>query len=256
MKSKMMKLLAGASLLSLTALGAVPAGASPGPIVMNGSFTPGDYGTSYGVITSQGGTYEPLPANSTYLPGWTVSGTTADAVDWIGTYWSAPSGYAYSIDLNGGTASGSISQTLTTVPGATYVVSFSLAGNFDVSNYGASRMATVTATGGSPESFTFNEPTGWSHSSMGWQSETYQFTATSDSTTLTFTGDPNTSAWGPVISAVSAYMTPATSGAQCKDGGWQTHSVPGTFMPFANQGMCVSYFATAGDVPIGSANSN
>ena len=251
MRSKVLKLLAGVSLLSLTALGAVPAGASPANIVQNGSFLNGTH--------SPGSFVDLNPTSGTQISDWTVSSGT---VDWIGSYWTTPNN-GYSVDLNG-INPGAISQTLSTVPGATYVVSFSLAGNFDNIYYSeytnlssqTTKSTTVSATGNPSGNYAATYFSGWGHSSMGWQTETYQFTATGNSTTLTFAGDPTAGGWGPVISAVSAYELVASSGAQCKDGGWQMYSNPTTLQPFVNQGMCVSYFATAGDVPIGSANSH
>ena len=86
---------------------------------------------------------------------------------------------------------------------------------------------------------------------MGFQLEHYVFTAKSTSTTLMFFGDPETRVWGPVIADVSV-----TVGAQCKNDGWQSLIDPITGVAFANQGQCVSYFAKAGYVPIGSSNSS
>ncbi len=84
---------------------------------------------------------------------------------------------------------------------------------------------------------------------------TYQFSATSDSTTLTFTGDLNTGGFGPMIADVSVIQV-AGIGAQCKNGGWEILPHPLTLLPFMKQGQCVSYFATLGDAPVGSSNNS
>ncbi len=252
MKSGITKLLTGLSLVSVSFLGALPAGATQGSFT-NGNFASGSYTPNY-----LGAGYDTLRGGSTAITGWTVGG---DSVDWINTYWTAPGGN--SIDLNGNNP-GSISQTFATVSGATYDVSFSYAGNFD--NYGnastgfgsnTSKQGTVQASGilNAPDYFYANWFSGWSHGNMGWASTTYPFAATSDATALTFTGDSNTGGWGPVIADVSVVRVP-TSGVQCKDSGWQLYSNPSTLMPFMNQGQCVSYFATNHGVPIGSSNSS
>ena len=87
---------------------------------------------------------------------------------------------------------------------------------------------------------------------MGFQLEHFVFTAAATSTTLTFVGDPETSAYGPVIADVSVTV----GGAQCKNDGWQSLIDPITHVAFANQGQCVSYVAKAGYVPIGSSKSS
>ena len=257
MKSGITKLLTGLSLVSVSFLGAVPAGASPvvAPFT-NGNFANGNY-------VDNGWGLDTLPGGSTNISGWTVGG---DSVDWINTWWTVSDGR--SIDLNGNKP-GSISQTFATVSGATYDVSFSYAGNFDNFLYDMglfttiyTRNGTVQATDNAPQTFTatdlfVNNKSTWSHTNMGWASTTYQFTATSDTTTLTFTGDPNTGGYGPVIADVSVSSELlASSGAQCKGGGWKIYSNPTTSFPFMNQGQCVSYFATLGDTPIGSSNSS
>lgn len=249
-----LKVVSGLGVACVAALGAVPAGAAPATVVTNGSFEMGGYQSSTNSSGSPLG-YEMIPSGSTDITGWTAStldgSSSSDAVDWVNSYWTAEDG-TMSIDLNGN-APGEISQTLTTSPGLTYNVTFWLSGNFD-SLANMTRTATVDACAiacSPAQSYTFNWFPDWSHANMGWTEETYTFTATSNSTTLTFSGDPNTQAWGPVIDNVSAAPTVATSGAQCKDGGWRVLANPSTLMGFMNQGSCVSYFATQGDVPIG-----
>ncbi|MBI3342508.1 DUF642 domain-containing protein, partial [Candidatus Curtissbacteria bacterium] len=82
----------------------------------NGSF---ESGTDPGVFTT-------VNPGGTNITGWNVD---SGNVDYIGTYWPASNGVR-SVDMNGLTA-GSISQSLTTVVGATYNVTFDLSGNPD-----------------------------------------------------------------------------------------------------------------------------
>ncbi len=241
MKSGITSLLTGLSMVLVSCLGAVPAGAAPAV----GSFTNGTFANVSGLYSDNGLGYETLRDGSTDISGWKVAG----AVDWINTYWKAPGGN--SIDLNGDGVGG-VSQTFDTIIGATYDVSFWLAGNFDLGSTSNRWTAMVwTLRPGNVKYFTVTEPDTWSHQAMGFQLEHYVFTAKSTSTTLMFFGDPETRVWGPVIADVSV-----TVGAQCKNDGWQSLINPITGAAFANQGQCVSYFAKAGYVPIGSSKSS
>lgn len=212
----------------------------------NGNFESGTY--------VDGGGFETLAAvtpTAGAMTGWTV---TSGSVDWISSYWQQPSGLTMSIDMNGTPVAGQpstvgvLAQTFATDVNATYVVQFQLAGN---PTCGPSTKAmSVTASGTAPETYSF-DTLGMSTTSMGWTTVAYSFTATSSGTTLTFAADPaNTSNCGAALAGVTLTET-AASGAQCKNGGWQTMFQPdGT--PFKNQGACVSYYATSGQTPIGS----
>ena len=137
------------------------------------------------------------------LDGWTIGGT----VDLINTYWTPASG-SYSLDLNGGGA-GSISQSFATVVGQTYNVSFSLAGN-PVGGGDKFFYASVNA----PITYTFDID-GKTTTNMGWVRKSFSFVATSDTSTLSFVGDPYHSYYGAAlddISVMAAVPEPATYG--------------------------------------------
>ena len=125
------------------------------------------------------------------LDGWTIGGT----VDLINTYWAPASG-GYSLDLNGGGA-GSIWQSFATVVGQTYNVSFSLAGN-PVAAGDKSFHAGVNA----PITYTFNTD-GKTPASMGWVRKSFSFVAVSDTSTLSFVGDPYNSYYGAALDDIS-----------------------------------------------------
>lgn len=239
--------LTGAAALAVAtaALGASPALAAGG--FTNGNFETGSY-------TDGGNGFETLSAGSataSAMTGWTVTG---GSVDWISSYWQEPAGVTKSIDMNGTATAGQpnpagvLSQQFATDVNATYVVQFQLAGNPECGP--STKKVSVSATGATALSYT-SGTSGTTTGNMGWTPNGYSFVATSDSTTLTFTADPgNTSDCGAALADVSVTETAAT-GAQCKDGGWQTMFEPdGT--PFSNQGDCVSYYATSGQTPIGS----
>lgn len=189
--------------------------------------------------TNDPGAVEQLSAGSTVLTGWTIS---AGSIDWIGTYWTAQNG-ARSLDLSGAGA-GAVSQTLATTIGKAYSVTFYLAGN--PAGAPAVKNLTVSATGASPASYTF-DTTGHSTSSMGWTLKEYSFSATSASTVLSFTSLTDSNA-GPALDNIVVTEKVASSstggpGAACKKGAWKT-MFDKAGHPFRNQGACVSYYAS------------
>jgi choice-of-anchor C domain-containing protein len=194
----------------------------------NGSFETGAYADG-------GGGFQQLDAPNASIDGWSVD---SGSVDWVGTYWTAPDG-AMSLDLSGADA-GSISQTFDTTIGNTYTVAFLLSGN----PAGPPSLKTVelTATGGTTGLYS-HDTTGSDLTTMVWTPETYEFLATSASTTITFqstTAGP----FGPALDNVVVSESVPTKD-ECKNGGWQS-MIDNTGNTFKNQGDCVSYFATKG----------
>jgi len=168
-------------------------------LLQNGDFASGPAIVFPGFTTVQAG--DPSITN------WTVTGYS---VDYIGNYWQAPDGATRSIDLDGsppydngsGSAQSGIQQAFATTPGATYQVSFYLAGNPDGSP--SSKQVLVTTVGSNTYTF---DASGTSKGSMGWTLESFDFTATSTSTTLSF--DSQTPGYyGPVIGEVSVSQIP------------------------------------------------
>jgi len=192
--------------------------------------------------------FQRLASGATTIPGWTV---TSGDVDWIGTYWQAQQG-TKSIDLDGA-ANGAISQIFDTISGKTYFVSFYLSGN--PADGPAIKTLTVNATGGATTTYSYDTSvTGNTLADMKWAAAGYSFTASGATATLTFTSTTTPVGWGPALDNVVVTQV-ATSGAQCKNGGWATglfldsNNAP---LTFKNQGDCVSYFATSGQTPIGA----
>ena len=122
--------------------------------------------------------FDSLAPGSTAITGWTVVG---DGIDYIGAFWAAAEGSRSLDTLSCGT-SGGVSQSFDTVPGATYEVGFSLAGNPD----GGVKTLSASAAG-TTANFTF-DTAGSSLVNMGWAAHTFNFTASAASTTLTFLG--------------------------------------------------------------------
>ena len=196
--------------------------------VSNGSFESGTFTTN---------PFDTLTVGATDLTGWTVD---SGSIDWIGSYWRAAEGLR-SIDLNG-FDSGTISQTLATTIGNTYIVTFDLSGN----PVGDPTLKTLTfgASGAATNTYTFDTAVAANTlDAMKWAEHTYSFLATSSSSVLTFTSTI-AGAYGPALDNVIVTEIVPTA-ADCKDGGWPTMiDVQGN--GFKNQGDCVSYFATGG----------
>jgi choice-of-anchor C domain-containing protein len=190
---------AGMSLatLFLSAGGAgAPAAAQGASLLVNGSF-------ERAPVTR---TYLNLPAGTTSIEGWLVTGEAIDLVR--STYWVASEG-DNSLDLDGSRPSrlsppyghGGIAQTFATVPGTRYVVSFDLAGNFYPKP--VVKPLRVSAAGQATD-FTFSVA-GKTVRQMGWLRKSWTFTAKADSTTLEFrslTVSPATG-FGPAIDNVT-----------------------------------------------------
>ena len=139
-----------------------------------------------------------LPAGNTTLTGWTIGG---GGVDHIRTYWQPDEG-AQSLDLSRQTA-GSISQTIATLSGGTYGISFAMAGNPQAPQ-GIKSMLVSFGTVGS-QVFNFNT-TGNSRPSMGWITMGTSFIANANFTTITFSSLTNT-AFGPALDDVQVTLT-------------------------------------------------
>lgn len=170
---------------------AMPAFAAP--VQTNGSFEQTDVVGNFNTVNIGGLT----------ITDWSVDSGSVDHID---DYWQHADG-DQSIDLNGLTT-GTISQTIPTIVGATYNVSFALSGNPDSSvdvqlASPSNKTLNVSATNGgavSPYSFdTLAE--GNTLGSMGWKTKQYSFVATSTSSVLTF-ASTTAGAFGPAIDNV------------------------------------------------------
>lgn len=186
-----------AALAAFAAAGATPAHAAGGPLpasvqapgvtgpwLLDGGFespkaTPGSFDTY-----AAGGHVGP----------WTV---TAGTVDLIGAgYWQAADG-VQSLDLDG-TSAGGVAQSVATIPGVAYTVSYALAGNPDGGP--AIRTGEVLVDGSSVQDFAF-DTTGRTPTDMGYQPRLATFRATGPETTLGFLSTTPGS-FGPVIDDV------------------------------------------------------
>jgi hypothetical protein len=118
--------------------------------------------------------------------------------------WSASPLGGVPLDLSGDVP-GAVSQTIATEIGEVYQVHFALTGNFDELS---DKAMTVTA-GAASDSYSITPVAGWnSAGALMWSQRTFTFTATTDTTTLTFIADSPNTQYGPVISDVQVVKLP------------------------------------------------
>jgi choice-of-anchor C domain-containing protein len=163
-------------LLLLAVLVSINGAAIASSLIINGSF---EQGPAVGAFAN-------LPAGTTSIMGWVVTG---EGIDYVSSLWGASDG-ARSLDLDGSSSSaktppyaqGGIAQTFATTPGTRYVVTFDMAGN----PYGGPIQKPMRVSAAGQEmNFTF-DITGKNASNMGWVSKSWTFTANAASTTLEF----------------------------------------------------------------------
>lgn len=140
-----------------------------------------------------------LNAGSTTLTGWTISSGSIEILR--NTYWQPSEGFQ-SVDTSGDN-SGKIQQTIATSPGTTYRLTFDLAGNPDA---GPTVKTLQVGFGGSLQTFTF-DTTGASVSDMRWSTRSWDFTATSLSSSLSFENIGATP-YGAAIDNISVVVVP------------------------------------------------
>jgi choice-of-anchor C domain-containing protein len=164
---------------------AMSASAANAATVVNGSF---ELGRDPGIFSTEG-------VSSTAITGWTVGGFS---VDYIGSYWQASDGVR-SIDLSGLNA-GSLSQTINTVIGSNYTITFDLSGNPDggVGN----RISVVSISGALPNVEIYEVGPGNSRGNMNWSTYSYNFTAFSTLSAVTF-ASAEFNSFGPALDNVS-----------------------------------------------------
>lgn len=171
--------------LTTVAAAVLLAGSAQAATITNGSFENGTFTTA---------PFDTLAAGDASITGWTIGGA---GVDWIGSFWVASEG-GRSIDLSALNA-GSLSQTRSTIEGQSYKLTFDLAGN--PTGAPILKIVAVSINGGAPTNFGF-DPSGASNANMGWLSQTYNFTATSASSVLSFTSLAETAS-GPALDNVA-----------------------------------------------------
>jgi choice-of-anchor C domain-containing protein len=178
--------------VAMAAIGVLSAVPSQAAVVVNGSFEDG----------SDPGSFTTANAGSSAITGWTIA---AGSVDYIGNYWQAAQG-SRSIDL-AGNAIGAIEQTIDTIAGAWYKLSFFVSKNPDG---GAPTRTGTVNVGGSDQVFSYALAN--DRSNMQWDLRSLVFQAQGP-TTLRFGADDSSGGfYGLALDniSISAIPEPAT----------------------------------------------
>jgi choice-of-anchor C domain-containing protein len=162
-----------------------------------------------------GGSGDPtLGAGSTFIPGWVVS---RDTIDYIGGSPGSCGEGLRCLDLDGTVGFGGITQTLSTIPGQEYRVTFLLSGN--PARYSETepleKYLGVSAAGSSA-SFLFTVTPPLEGAPTNWTLEEWIFTAAAPSTTIEFYSLDSISLghsgfFGPALDAVGVQAVPEPS---------------------------------------------
>ena len=164
--------LAGALLAATVLAGSASAATN---LISNGGFNNG------GTVGEPGGGFATLGVGSGALTGWSID---AGDIDWIQGYWQSSDGDGYSVDLNGNHPA-TISQTIATVAGRSYTLTFDMSGNPD--NFrGDTRIAVLGANGGTIGSANYSLTGANSKANMLWAGQSFSFVANSTSTKISF----------------------------------------------------------------------
>ena len=187
----------GAVALSAAAIQVAPVWAQTTNLVVNGSFE--------SPPVQDASKYDTLAAGNTRLDPWVIGG---HSVDHVGKFWKAADG-TQSIDLDG-TAPGSLTQFVATIPGRSYKLRFQYSGHPDRGSHTPSMTVRFGANGASnyalEESFVF---TGKSQkANMGWITVERTVTAPSGASQLSFTSNDQPNPYGIALDNVSLTLEP------------------------------------------------
>lgn len=157
-----------------------------------------------------GATLTRLLPGQTNITGWTV---LPAAVDYVGGYWQASSGSRF-VDLDGNFGeAGGIAQLVATVPGQEYVVEFDMAG-LPIPGPPDIKRLRVRAAGQSAD-YEFSVVGRWAED-MGWERNTFTFTATATTALLEFISTTDPPGNGPAVDNINAdppvHVQPTTWG--------------------------------------------
>lgn len=184
--AKLKSILAGVVLAAATVTAAPSMAAN---LIQNGGFDGGQAGLNNGFSTPGVGV--------TFAGFWTVD--TAN-IDWISGYWQSSDADGYSVDLNGNSGAGAVKQTVATTIGDLYRLTFDLSKNTDGGTVPRDMFLEITGVAQQP--YAFSTPN--TRANMHWAAQSFDFIATSTSTTVLFRGSASGgSFFGPAIDNVA-----------------------------------------------------
>ncbi|MEM7313471.1 MAG: cadherin-like domain-containing protein, partial [Planctomycetota bacterium] len=150
------------------------------------------------------GQFETLTAPATF-GDWEVTNNQAVVYDDPSVFGETPL-QGRPVELGNAAGPATIQQTLNTVAGQTYQVTFATTGDFTVGT--TTNNLRVTANGSSTD-FSVSDPVGWTHQDPVWDHRTLTFTATGSTTTLAFESLEASGSNHSVIGDVSVVEVPA-----------------------------------------------
>ena len=192
----------------------------------SGAFAAPFQNGSFEIGTDPGGSFITLSnGDNTNITGWTV---IRGDIDYIGGYWQPAQG-TRSLDLIGDQFVGGVQQTFDTIPGATYSVSFALAGNPE----GGPLLRPLAVTvAGTTNHFVF-DITGATLSNMNWTTHQFTFVATGTTETIQFvsdlTSDPSGCCYGATLDDVQVAGLPDLTIAKSHSGNFIQGQVGATY---------------------------
>jgi choice-of-anchor C domain-containing protein len=249
----------GTPAFGYTAGGSAPALASPPSneasatpednLILNGSFeSPAVTPCADAYNCRSEGFVDYTPSNGPVIPDWTIGG---DGIDLNNNHWQAEDG-SQSVDL-AGNGPGSVAQTVATVAGQGYTLSWWMAGNPD--NGAAVKTMAVDWDGAQVDAPSFNTA-GQSTSSMGWVEGQVTVAATSTSSTVLFAdGSQPASAYGATLDNVSLVPLSATLSATLSASSPTVagvETVPASVVPTSSVGSTSSGPSGAASIQLGS----
>lgn len=155
--------------VGLAAAAPVPKGAKPTNLVVNGSFEDGQ----------EAELNKPLDKGSEALKGWTVTRGQIDVNTQTGDDWKAADGKR-SLDLHGSPGFGGVEQTITTVAGRKYRVTFKMSGNPGVPH---EKVQLGVRAAGQDKQFEM-AMAGRTYKDLKWEEKSWEFTAAEATTVL------------------------------------------------------------------------
>jgi len=180
-----------------TAANAYLPGFNPPPSLTSpaGAFANGDFAVP---VISAGAQYQPIPAGSTAIAGWTVGGGGVEA--YAPLFMQPPPNAKTEIRLFD-SGPGSISQTVSTIPGDRYLLTWEGAG--EPGGGQTDKVMHVFWEGNLVASRTYSTA-GRSLSNVGWTASQLVLTASSPASTVEFAdATPDKSFWASMVGDVS-----------------------------------------------------
>jgi hypothetical protein len=174
-------------------------------LIVNGGF---EFPSIGNVFYQNYGTFTNNPYAGPGFQGWTITLNNVDIVNPVAGPWNAPAFQGLQIlDLVGYGSTGAISQSFTTTPGQTYLLTFGYSNN---PGSGAAEASVIVFGSSSLLSALVSHSTAAS-GNLNWNTYSASFIANSETTTLAFNNTIGGSNGGIMLDAVAVSAVPELS---------------------------------------------